>query len=113
MVHTPIPSRGAGWPAVRRPPFRTSVRQVSRRPRRPAERPVAASSDGGGVTGRFSYGVDSTTVVLVDSPALPRIWASNASSAAGEATRTLTMYDSTPATEWQASISDMPASRCG
>ncbi len=52
-------------------------RPAARNPRSPSP------TTGGGVTGRFSYGVESTTVVRVDRPAVARIWASSASSADG------------------------------
>ena len=63
--------------------------------------------------GRFSYGVDSTIVVRVETLAVLRTRASRSSRSAGVATRTLMMYDSTPATDQHDSISAIGSEQVG
>ena len=63
----------------------------ARRRARAASSPDRARARQGTAGGRFSYGVLSTIVVRVDTPATPLISCSRSSSAAGEATRTLRM----------------------
>src|SRR5262249_25789360 len=81
------------------------------RPRRPGQRPgpgVVGRTVVGGrqPVGRPSKKVVRTIVVRVETLAVARIRASRSSRATGDATRTFSTYDSSPATEWQASISD-------
>ncbi len=63
--------------------------------------------------GRPSYGVESTIVVRVETFAADRTRASRSSRSTGVATRTLRMYDSSPATDQHDSISPMWRSRSG
>lgn len=71
--------------------YRRTFRASSTAPQPSARRHTAG--------GRSSNGVDSTTVVRVDTFAASRTWRNSSSSAAGDATRTRRMYDSSPATE--------------
>ena len=77
-------------PRARQPAHRRDAQR--HRPRRRAARPAPAlAGRHGQLTGRLSYGVDSTIVVRVDTFAAARTRASRSSRSAGVATRTLRM----------------------